>query len=101
MNLNSDLPLMPGPDSILKIIEGPDNSKQIRLEMDDLLSGDTEKMVEKFTEELFKLLHSQTDIPSIKEQTEYMKAVGDIIKVHVMFVILNFICDDLLNFPPK
>ena len=41
MNFNSDLDLIPGADSLLKIIEGPDNSKQIRLQMEDLITGES------------------------------------------------------------
>merc|ERR1740137_142111 len=37
-------------------------------------------MITQFTEELFKLLYSQTNFKCLKEQNEYLRAVGDIIR---------------------
>ena len=84
VNLNSDLPLMPGSESLLKIIEGPNNSKQVTLQMEDIVTGDVEKMIEKITAELFKLLYSQTNFKTVKEQNDYLNAVSEIIQAAVL-----------------
>lgn len=82
IQFKQNIPFAKDPHSQLKIIEGPDNARQVSLELDgSTVAGKADKKTTKVYDELIKLLQSHTNFDELGDQQNYLSALGDLVEV--------------------
>ena len=67
-------------ESLLQIIEGPDKNKHVSVQLDNLVTSETEQKISKVYDELVKLLMSHTNLHSLADRSSYLKALADLVE---------------------